>query len=159
MRGAIAVIAIAIAAAAVAAIKAQADAAPLVSYRRLARAITPALAPGCVLASYGHLEQSLPFYTHTREVMVDYLGELGAERASPDGAGSFMDKSQLQALWGSANCVVLVVNQHDYGALASTLKPRPIMIACEGKKLAVYNRPALGSASEFDCGAGSNRGN
>ncbi len=158
VRGAIAVIALAIAAAGVAAIKARADVAPLVSYRRLARAITPTLAPGCVLASYRHQEQSLPFYTHTREVMVDYLGELGAERASPDGAGSFMDKAQLQALWGSANCVVLVVNQRDYEALAFILKPAPIMIACEGKKLAVYNRPVLGSASEFDCGAGSNRG-
>jgi len=159
VRGAIAVIAIAIVAAGVAAFKARADVAPTVSYRRLARAITPSLAPGCVLASYAHLEQSLPFYTHTREVMVDYLGELGAERASSDGAKSFMDKAQLQALWGSANCVVLVLNQSDYDALASMLKPAPTMIACEGKKLAVYNRPALGSASEFDCRAGSNRGN
>ena len=70
-----------------------------------------------------------------------------------------MDKAQLRALWGSANCVVLVLNQRDYGALAPMLKPGPIAIACEGKKLAVYNRPASGPVSEFDCQAGSNRGN
>ncbi len=151
VRGAIAAIAVAVGATGAVAMKAQTAAAPMVSYARLAHAIGPALAPGCVLASYAHQEQSLPFYTHTREVMVDYLGELGAGRASPDGAKSFMDKAELQALWGGPGCVVLVTNHCDYDALAQILMPPPAIIACEGKKLALYNHPALGAAKEYDC--------
>ena len=98
-----------------------------------------------------HQEQSLPFYTHAREVMVDYLGELGAGRASPDGAKSFMDKAELPGLWGGSSCVVLVANRRDYDALAQMLRPAPAIIACEGKKLALYNRPAQGAAAQYDC--------
>ncbi|MFI5352720.1 MAG: phospholipid carrier-dependent glycosyltransferase [Candidatus Binatales bacterium] len=151
VRGAIAAIAIAVGFAAGAGMKARIDAQPLVSYRELASAIRPALESGCVLASYGHLEQSLPFYTHTREVMVDYLGELGAGRASPDGAKSFMDKADLPGVWSGSSCVVLVANRRDYDALAQMLKPAPAIIACEGKKVALYNRPAPGAAAQYDC--------
>jgi 4-amino-4-deoxy-L-arabinose transferase-like glycosyltransferase len=151
VRGAIAAIAIAVGFASAAGMKARIDAQPLVSYRELAKAIRPALESGCVLASYGHLEQSLPFYAHTREVMVDYLGELGAGRASPDGAKSFMDKADLPGVWSGSSCVVLVANRRDYDALAQILRPPPAIIACEGKKLALYNRPAQGAAANYDC--------
>ncbi len=151
VRGAIAAIAIAVGVAAGAGMKARIDAEPLVSYRELASAIRPALESGCVLASYRHQEQSIPFYTHTREVMVDYLGELGAGRASPDGAKSFMDKAELLGLWGGSSCVVLVADHRDYDALAQVLRPAPAIIACEGKKLALYNRPAQGAVAQYDC--------
>jgi len=151
VRGAIAAIAIAVGVAAGAGMKARIDAEPLVSYRELASAIRPALESGCVLASYRHQEQSLPFYTHAREVMVGYLGELGAGRASHDGAKSFMDKAELLGLWGGSSCVVLVADHRDYDALARILRPAPAIIACEGKKLALYNRPAQGAAAQYDC--------
>ncbi len=152
VQAAVAAIAIGVAGAMGAAMKARNDAALIFSYRGLARAITPYLEPGCVLASYGHQVQSLPFYTHWREAMVNYLGELGAERQSPDAAKSFLDKAELPGLWGSSTCVVLVVNQQDSDTLTAMLKPEPALIACEGKKLALYNRPAHGPPVAFDCG-------
>jgi 4-amino-4-deoxy-L-arabinose transferase-like glycosyltransferase len=149
--GAIVALAIAVVAAGAAALRAPGDAAASVSARRLALAIRPALSPGCVLASYGHQVQSLPFYTRTREVMVNYLGELGNEQSSPDGAKSFMTKDALAALWGSAACVVMIANSRDYDELAVSLKPEPSVIACEGKKVALSNQPGRGTTPAFDC--------
>ena len=83
--------------------------------------------------------------------MVDYLGELGAGRASPDGAKSFMDKAELAGLWRGSSCVVVVADHRDYDALAEILRPSPAIIACEGKKVALYNRPAQGAAAQYDC--------
>ncbi len=148
---AIAAIAIAMVACSVAGMKARRDAEALVSYRRLAFAIKPLLQHGCVLGSYAHQIQSLPFYTHSREIMVGYLGELGAERNSPDGSASFLDKAELPALWGSAVCVVLVANGSDAATLAQLLNPQPSLIACEGKKVALSNRPPGFAPMSFDC--------
>lgn len=146
-----AAIALGVAAAMGAAVRARDDAAPMVSYRNLARAIAPYLEPGCVLASYRHQIQSLPFYTGRREAMVNYLGELGAERESPDAAKSFLDQEALATLWGSSTCVVMVLNREDSVALIPALKPEPALIACEGKKIALFNRPAKGPAMDYDC--------
>ena len=74
------------------------DAAPLYSYRELAFAVRPYLAPDCELASYHHQVQALPFYTERREVLVGYRGEL-----APRGPGRlFLDtcKEMLQGVAG-----------------------------------------------------------
>jgi 4-amino-4-deoxy-L-arabinose transferase-like glycosyltransferase len=138
--GAIAAVAGGVIAMMVVAMVARETASPLVSYRRLALAIRPYLKGGCLLASYRHQVQSLPFYTGRREAMVDYFGELGAERNNPDAAASFLRTDQLARQWASS-CVVLIANRRDVDTLRRTLSPAPIRIACEGKKLALYNGP------------------
>jgi 4-amino-4-deoxy-L-arabinose transferase-like glycosyltransferase len=137
----------------------RADAAP--TYRRLATAVEPYLRPGCVLGSYRHYVQSLPFYTHVRETRVEYRGEIG-EFVPDAGSGepqretgtSFMigKESKLHELWGSGACVVLIVNQRDLPPLMTSLAPAPVTIGCEGKKVAVYNGAAASGASPPDCG-------
>jgi 4-amino-4-deoxy-L-arabinose transferase-like glycosyltransferase len=125
---------------------ARSDAAPAVSYRELARGIAPYLRAGCVLGSYHHYVQALPFYTATRESPVQYWGELG-EFADPGAAhDQFIGTTaRLTELW-SSRCFVLVANKKDVPAILKTLPsaPKAIVIACEGKKVALYNGPARG---------------
>jgi 4-amino-4-deoxy-L-arabinose transferase-like glycosyltransferase len=122
--------------------KARSDAAPLYSYGELAESIRPLLGPGCVLASYHHQIQALPFYTGRREVLIGYRGELGPFGDSPDAAASFIatDK-QLASLWSSAGCVILIANRNDLPHLLRLLHPQAVA-GCEGKKFALANRPA-----------------
>jgi 4-amino-4-deoxy-L-arabinose transferase-like glycosyltransferase len=123
--------------------KARLDAAPLYTYRKLAIAIRPYLAPGCKLASYHHQIQALPFYTGHREVLVGYRGELAPFGDSPDALASFIKTdAQLASLWSSPSCVVLIGNRNDLPHLKKLLKPTVTIIGCEGKKFALTNRSA-----------------
>jgi 4-amino-4-deoxy-L-arabinose transferase-like glycosyltransferase len=121
--------------------KARIDAQPLGSYRELARAMVPYLAPGCRLASYRHFVQSLPFYTGYREALVDYRGELAPFALGPDARESFIaTDARFAQLWAGAGCVVLVVNQSDLPHIRDLLASGATIIGCEGKKVALYNR-------------------
>jgi 4-amino-4-deoxy-L-arabinose transferase-like glycosyltransferase len=122
--------------------KAREDAAPMFSYRTLARAIVPVIGDGCALASYHHQVQSLPFYTRQREKLVGYRGELAPFGDSADARESFIvSDADLEALWGSKACVVMVANRGDLPRLRRILTPAPSIIGCEGKKLALLNQP------------------
>jgi len=115
--------------------------APLVSYRRLAGIITPYANHGCRVMSFGHFEQALPFYTGTQETLVNYRGELEPFGPLHDPSGSvFATPAQLKRAWSGDDCTVLVANRADLPTLANLLSPAPILIGCEGKKLALYNR-------------------
>jgi len=133
--------------------KAREDAAPMFSYRTLARAIGPVIGDGCALASYRHQVQSLPFYTHQRERLVGYRGELAPFGDGADARGSFVaSDTDLETLWGSNACVVVVANRGDLPRLKRILTPAPSIIGCEGKKFALLNRPvASRPASLGEC--------
>ena len=116
--------------------------APLVSYRGLAGILVPYAKRGCRLMSFRHFEQALPFYTGAQEVLVDYRGELAPFGPLRDPNGNvFATLAQLKKAWASDQCTVLVVNRSDVPTLAGLLSPAPILIGCEGKKLALSNRP------------------
>jgi 4-amino-4-deoxy-L-arabinose transferase-like glycosyltransferase len=120
--------------------KARNDSASMFSYRVLARTTAAYLGDGCLLASYRHHVQALPFYTGERERLVDYRGELAPFGDSPDAASSFIaTDARLQALWTSRSCMVLIANRRDLPKLQHLLNPAPSIIGCEGKKLALYN--------------------
>jgi len=112
------------------------------SYRGLARQIAAAkLGSDCVLASYRHIEQSLPFYLKRREVLVGFRGELAPFSSGADAKGSFLDNdSALATLWHSGRCVVLVINRGDLSRILPQLGPLSRPVAAEGKKIALVNR-------------------
>jgi 4-amino-4-deoxy-L-arabinose transferase-like glycosyltransferase len=133
-------------------VKARMDAQPLVSYRELARAIEPYLAPECRLASYRHFVQSLPFYTGHREALVEYRGELAPFGLSPDASASFIrTEANLVELWRGPGCAVLVVNRSDLPHIRALLGTDMTIIGCEGKKLALYNRASAEPAAAHPC--------
>jgi 4-amino-4-deoxy-L-arabinose transferase-like glycosyltransferase len=122
--------------------KAREDAASIYSYRSLARTIAPLAKDGCILASYKHQIQSLPFYTDVRERLVLYRGELAPFAESEDAKDSFIaTNEQLRDLWAHNSCMVLIANRSDINPLVDFLKPTPSIIGCEGKKFALLNRP------------------
>jgi 4-amino-4-deoxy-L-arabinose transferase-like glycosyltransferase len=133
-----------------AAINARERVAPLVSYRMLAGMITPYTGRGCRLMSYRHFEQSLPFYTGKREILVNYRGELRPFGPEIDASGTvFASLDQLKKIWASDHCAVLIANSLDLPALAHLLFPGPTLIGCEGKKAALYNRQIGTSAGRI----------
>ncbi len=129
--------------------RARKDGAPETSYRELARQLTPFLRPGCIVGSYRHNVQSIPFYTGFREALVSYRGELAPFSGSPDATASFVNNDDdLRKLWSSNECFALVANRKDLPAL-QTLTPAPVIVACEGKKVALFNGVAAGAT--LDC--------
>jgi 4-amino-4-deoxy-L-arabinose transferase-like glycosyltransferase len=123
--------------------------ASLTSYRQLANEASLYLVPGCVVGSYRHDVQSLPFYTGFREALVAYRGELAPFSADPDAAGSFINSdADLRRMWSSQQCFMLIANRKDSPALEN-LTPAPVIVGCEGKKLALFNGP--NAAPNVDC--------
>jgi aminoarabinose transferase-like protein len=121
--------------------KGRIDATPLSSYRGLASTIASHLTEDCILGSYHHFEQSVPFYTEHREVLVGYRGELGSFGDSPEAAASFIaTDGRLRALWSKDTCIILIANHSDLDHLDSLLSPAPSVIAVEGKKVALSNQ-------------------
>ena len=124
--------------------KAREDAASIYSYRSLARTIAPIAKEGCLVASYKHQIQSLPFYTGVRERLVLYRGELAPFSNSVDAKDSFIaTNEQLREIWSSNSCMVLIANRNDINPLVDFLRPTPSIIGCEGKKFAILNHPGL----------------
>ena len=117
------------------------DASSISTYRNLANAVQPYLAGDCTLASYRHYVQSLPFYTDHRETRVEYWGELSEVSPPAPGKSPYIvgSDARLRQIWSSGACMVLVVNARDIKGLEDSLKPAPVVIGCEGKKLALYN--------------------
>jgi 4-amino-4-deoxy-L-arabinose transferase-like glycosyltransferase len=111
----------------------------IASYRNLAGQLSSNLHPGCILGSYRHNIHSIPFYTGFREALVSYRGELAPFGDGPDATASFIDNNQtLHTLWASDECFVLIANRKDLATL-ETLTPAPVIVGCEGKKIALSN--------------------
>jgi 4-amino-4-deoxy-L-arabinose transferase-like glycosyltransferase len=133
--------------------KVRIDATPMFSYRTLAHVIAPQLEHGCALASYHHFVQAIPFYTGKQEKLVGYRGELAPFGDSPDAAPAFIaTDARLRDIWSARACLVLIVNRRDRAKLANTLTPTPILLGCEGKKLALINQsPPMDFSRPDDC--------
>lgn len=135
--------------------KAREDVEPFTSYRQLARVISPYFRTKCVLTSYHHQVQALPFYLGVREVLVGYRGELAPFGDSPAAAATFIATDwRLAAAWSARSCVVVIADRKDVPHLRLLLKPAPSIIGCEGQKMALFNRPARWlAAPPLACGA------
>ncbi|HYL58529.1 MAG TPA: hypothetical protein VEU51_06630, partial [Candidatus Acidoferrales bacterium] len=134
--------------------RARGDAAALYTYRNLAHAIQPYLAPDCIIGSYRHYIQSLPFYTQRRETRVIYWGELSEFALASAAKSPYLigSDTRLREVWSSAACMILIANDRDLPALRNSLKPAPTVVGCEGKKFALFNGAASAPASAAtDC--------
>ncbi len=129
------------------------DASSISTYRNLANAVRPYLAGDCTLASYRHYVQSLPFYTRSRETRVEYWGELSEVSPPVPGKSPFLigSETRLRQAWSSGSCMILIANERDLKGLQDSLKPAPVIVGCEGKKLALYNRAIAPPPAAADC--------
>lgn len=129
------------------------DASSISTYRNLANAVRPYLADDCALASYRHYVQSLPFYTNHRESRIEYWGELSEVPSPTSYKSPFLigSEARLREAWSSAGCMVLIANGRDLKGLMDALKPAPAVLACEGKKFALYHGPQTPPAAAAGC--------
>jgi len=122
------------------------------TYRNLAHIVQPFLATDCVLGSYRHYIQSLPFYTGRRETRVLYWGELSEVSPTPVAEPQFIigSEARLAQIWSSGACMILIANERDLPALRNSLRPPPAILGFEGKKSALYNgavaQPSAGAS-------------
>jgi len=121
--------------------RARAHASSISTYRNLAHIVQPNLARDCILGSYRHYIQSLPFYTGWRETRVLYWGELSEVSPATQVKSPFIigSDARLGQVWSSGVCMILIANARDLPALRSTLNPPPVILGFEGKKFALYN--------------------
>jgi 4-amino-4-deoxy-L-arabinose transferase-like glycosyltransferase len=121
--------------------RAREHASSISTYRNLAHLVQPNLARDCILGSYRHYIQSLPFYTGRRETRVLYWGELSEVSPATQAKSPFIvgSDARLGQVWSSGACMILIANARDLPALRSTLKPPPVILGFEGKKFALYN--------------------
>lgn len=113
----------------------------LSTYRNLAHIVQPYLVRDCVLGSYRHYIQSLPFYTGRRETRVVYWGELSEVSPSTTVKSPFIigSDARLRQVWSSGACMILIANERDLPVLRNSLQPQPVIVGSEGKKFALYN--------------------
>ncbi|HYK65850.1 MAG TPA: phospholipid carrier-dependent glycosyltransferase [Patescibacteria group bacterium] len=129
------------------------DASSFSTYRNLANSVRPYLTDDCALASYRHYVQSLPFYTNRRETRVEYWGELSEVPSPTSYKSPFLigSEARLRQVWSSGGCMVLIANARDLKGLMDALKPAPALIACEGKKFALYHGLHAPPPAAADC--------
>ena len=121
--------------------RAREHASSISTYRNLAHIVQPFAARDCILGSYRHYIQSLPFYTGRRETRVLYWGELSEVSPATQAKSPFIigSDARLGQIWSSGACMILIANARDLPALRNTLKPAPVILGFEGKKFALYN--------------------
>ncbi|MDR3579220.1 MAG: glycosyltransferase family 39 protein [Oryzomonas sp.] len=103
---------------------------------RLAGQITP---PDGSLVSFGY-EQSLPFYTGRRVVVVGNKGELEFGSKRGDQENWFIEIPDFKRLWQGGQQVVVLLKQADYEQIAPQLVPAAMILEHKGKKVLICNR-------------------
>jgi hypothetical protein len=92
-----------------------------------------------VLVSFDY-EQSLPFYTQRRVVVVGRKGELEFGSKRGDQTAWFIDRNSFLKLWQEERQVIAVLKRGDYEQIASSLDPAATILSQKGKKLLISNR-------------------
>jgi hypothetical protein len=93
---------------------------------------------GC-LVSFGY-EQSLPFYTGKRVVVVGDRGELDFGSKQGNQTGWFVEENDFMRLWQREQPVVVLIKKTDYERIAPQLVPEPSVLGYKGKKMLICNR-------------------
>ncbi|GFE62200.1 phospholipid carrier-dependent glycosyltransferase [Geobacter sp. AOG2] len=92
---------------------------------------------GC-LVSFGY-EQSLPFYTGKRVVVVGDMGELEFGSKQGNQASWFVDEADFMRLWQGTRPVVVLLKRADYERIAPRLVPEASVLGSKGKKILICN--------------------
>jgi len=108
------------------------------SSKELALLGRQAISGGGCLASFGY-EQSLPFYTGKRVVVVGDRGELEFGSRQGNQAAWFVDETGFMRLWQGEQPVVVLLKKADYERIAPQLAPPASVLGSKGKKILIYN--------------------
>jgi len=93
-----------------------------------------------VFGSYGWYEQSLPFYTKRRVLVVGTRGELEFGSGLGDQSAWFPDRAAFGSLWDSKAPVAAILDERNLAAFSGTVKTPPRILGRQEKRVAVTNR-------------------
>jgi len=91
-----------------------------------------------VLVSFGY-EQSLPFYTGRRTIVVGSKGELEFGSQQGDQSNWFIDEAAFIRLWQENRPVVVLMKKEEYRRISDRLIPRGVILGEKYKKILVTN--------------------
>ncbi|NVN92733.1 MAG: glycosyltransferase family 39 protein [Desulfuromonadales bacterium] len=109
------------------------------SYRELALVARSFASAGSRVASFGY-DQSLPFYTGTRTIVVGSKGELDFGSNQGNQSAWFINEDEFLKLWQGDEQIVVLLQKGEYELVAARLKPNAIPLAEKGKKILITNR-------------------
>lgn len=109
------------------------------SSKELALTAKQTATPDSCLVSFGY-EQSLPFYTARRVVVVGDRGELEFGSRQGDQAAWFIEEPDFIRLWQGGRQVVVLLKKADYERISPWLAPTASILGQKGKKLLISNR-------------------
>lgn len=108
------------------------------SSKTLALKVLELAAPDDLVASFGY-DQSLPFYTKRRTVVVGGMGELKFGSEQGDQSGWFINKEQFHKIWNSKQKVFVIINDKELEDLVLNAKKPPTIITQNRRKILVTN--------------------
>jgi len=111
------------------------------SSKELALLTRQAATPDSCLVTFGY-EQSLPFYTGRRVVVVGDKGELDFGSRQGDQADWFLDEADFIRLWRGEQQVTALIKTGDYERVSRQLVPSASILGRKGKKLLICNKAA-----------------
>ncbi|WP_281185294.1 glycosyltransferase family 39 protein [Trichlorobacter lovleyi] len=92
-----------------------------------------------VLASFGY-EQSLPFYTGRRVVVVGSKGELEFGSKRGDQSDWFIDEERFVKLWQGERQIIALLKQDELKRIEGSLYPAATVLGQKFKKLLITNK-------------------
>lgn len=116
------------------------------SSRVLALLAKQIASPDGSLTSYGY-DQSLPFYTGRRVVVVGGMGELEFGSKQGDQAAWFIDETGFLKLWQGKQQVIMLLRKKDYERISPRLVPKATILGHKGKKMLICNGAGVGSVA------------
>ena len=94
---------------------------------------------GETIAVYGEVLQGIPFYTKSRVMLIDYMGELEFGAKQKEGTGWFPTKDEFLKEWESGRPFVLVVEKERISGLFGEEKPNAARILDVGEYIVLFN--------------------
>jgi hypothetical protein len=109
------------------------------SSRELALMARKFASEGSRVASFGY-DQSLPFYTGKRTIVIGSKGELEFGSTQGNQSAWFINEAEFLKLWQEDQQIVVLLQKPEYEQVASRLIPNALTLGEKGKKILITNR-------------------
>jgi 4-amino-4-deoxy-L-arabinose transferase-like glycosyltransferase len=109
------------------------------SSRELALMARKFASEGSRVASFGY-DQSLPFYTGRRTIVVGSKGELEFGSTQGNQSAWFIDEAEFLKLWQEDQQIIVLLKKPEYEQVASKLIPNALTLGEKGKNILITNR-------------------
>ncbi|HEY3307218.1 MAG TPA: glycosyltransferase family 39 protein [Desulfuromonadaceae bacterium] len=116
------------------------------SSKELALLVRQAISDNDRLVTFGY-EQSLPFYTGRRVIVVGSRGELEFGSKQGDQSAWFIEESDFKRLWQGERKVIALLKEAEYEQLGPQLVPTAAIMGQKGKKILITNQKMMMTSS------------